>query len=60
LNSIEKLDCIFCGNFNGIIAYVQEIAALIEQYWCPVKHVGMLTKTCAHCHKFIEFDYAES
>jgi len=60
LNSIEKLSCIFCGNFNGIIAYAQEIAARTEQYWCLVKHVGKLTKTCVHYYKFIECDDAES
>jgi hypothetical protein len=60
LNSIEKLNCIFCGYFTGVIAYVQEIAARTEQYWCPVKHARKLAKTHAHYHKFIEYGDAES
>jgi hypothetical protein len=38
LNWIEKINCYYCGYFNGLIAYVQEIAARTEQYWCPIKH----------------------
>jgi len=38
LNLLEKLNCIYCGYFNGLIAYVTEIAARTEQYWCPIKH----------------------
>ena len=60
LNPIEKLNCIFCGYFNGVIAYVQEIAARTEQYWCPVKHARKLAKTHAHYHKFIEYGDVES
>ncbi len=38
LNSIEKLNCMYCGYVNGLIAYVREIIARTEQYWCPIKH----------------------
>jgi len=39
LNLIEKLNCVYCGYFNGLIAYVQEIAARTEQYWqVKVRH----------------------
>ncbi len=38
LNSIEKLNCIYCGYVNGLIAYSREIVARTEQYWCPIKH----------------------
>lgn len=34
LNLIEKLNCLYCGYFNGLIAYIQEIAARSEQYSC--------------------------
>ena len=30
LNPVEKMNCIYCGYFNGLIAYVQEIAARTE------------------------------
>ncbi len=35
----EKLSCLFCGYFNGLLAYSKEIAARTEQYWCPIKHL---------------------
>jgi len=38
LNIIERINCDFCGYANGLIAYVSEIAARTEQYWCPIKH----------------------
>jgi len=60
LNTIGKLNCIFCGYFNGVIAYVQEIAARTEQYWCPVKHARKRAKTHAHYHKSVEYGGTES
>jgi hypothetical protein len=38
LNLIEKINCVYCGYGNGVIAYVREIAARTERYWCPIKH----------------------
>jgi hypothetical protein len=38
LNGVEKLNCTYCGYVNGLISYIQEIAARTEQYWCPIKH----------------------
>ena len=38
LNPIQKLNCVFCGYGNGVIAYAREITARTEQYWCPIKH----------------------
>ena len=38
LNFIEKLDCLYCSYGIGLIAYVQEITARTEQYFCPIKH----------------------
>ena len=55
LNPIEKLNCIYCGYFNGLIAYVQEIAARTEQYWCPIKHARKLAMIHSRYHKFIEY-----
>jgi hypothetical protein len=31
------VNCVYCGYFNGLIAYVQEIAARTEQFWLPHK-----------------------
>jgi hypothetical protein len=38
LNALEKLNCAYCSYANGVTAYVREIAARMEQYWCPIKH----------------------
>jgi hypothetical protein len=38
LNAIEKINCLYCSYVNGLIAYVHEIAARTEQYWCPIRH----------------------
>lgn len=38
LNGIEKLNCLYCGYGNGVIAFVTEIISRTEQYWCPIKH----------------------
>ena len=55
LNLLEKMNCVFCGYFNGLIAYVQEIAARTEQYWCPIKHARKLSAIHSRYHKFIEY-----
>lgn len=55
LNPIEKLNCVYCGYFNGLIAYVQEIAARTEQYWCPIKHARKLNAIHNRYHNFLEY-----
>ena len=55
LNAIEKLNCYYCGYFNGLIAYVQEIAARTEQYWCPIKHARKMRSLHSRYGKFIEY-----
>lgn len=55
LNAIEKINCVYCGYFNGVIAYVQEIAARTEQYWCPIKHARKIISMHSRYHKFLEY-----
>jgi len=38
LNGPQKLNCLYCGYANGVLAYAREIAGRTEQYWCPIKH----------------------
>lgn len=38
LNGIQKLNCLYCGYGNGVVAYVGEVSARTEKYWCPIKH----------------------
>ena len=35
LNIIEKVNCEYCGYFNGLMAYAQEIGGRSEQYCAP-------------------------
>lgn len=55
LNVIEKLNCMYCGYFNGLMAYVGEIAGRTEQYWCPIKHARQLRRTHGRYDRFVEF-----
>ena len=55
LNWIEKVNCVYCSYFNGLIAWVQEIAARTEQYWCPIKHARKLSAIHSRYHKFLAY-----
>ena len=59
LNPIEKLNCFYCEYFNGVIAYIQEIAARTEQFWCPIKHARKLKTIHNRYHKFLEYGDCE-
>lgn len=60
LNLIEKINCLYCGYFNGLIAYVQEIAARTEQYWCPIKHARRTGALHSRYHHFLEYGDAQA
>ncbi|KLU05571.1 hypothetical protein RISK_002203 [Rhodopirellula islandica] len=53
LNVIEKLNCVYCGYGNGVLAYASEISSRTEQYWCPIKHAklgkGCHSRQCLFC-----------
>ncbi len=38
LNFLQKLGCVYCGYANGLLAYLVEIAARTERYWCAIRH----------------------
>ncbi|MDH4317560.1 MAG: hypothetical protein OEV64_04145 [Desulfobulbaceae bacterium] len=59
LNLIEKINCMYCGYFNGLIAYVQEIAARTEQYWCPIKHARKIRTIHSRYKMFFEYGDGE-
>ncbi len=60
LNSIEKLNCTYCGYINGLVAYSREIVARTEQYWCPIKHAHKVLGTHDRYAQFAEFGDAEA
>lgn len=59
LNGIEKLNCVYCGYANGLIAYVREVAGRTEQYWCPIKHAIRTRSAHARYRKFVDYGDAD-
>jgi hypothetical protein len=55
LNAIEKINCMYCGYFNGLVAYVREIVARTEQYWCPIKHAHKIRSMHSRYKYFFEY-----
>lgn len=63
LNPIEKINCMYCSYFNGLMQYASAIAGRSELYFCPIKHA----KKIAYAHKYYyaffaygdEVDYQE-
>jgi len=48
LNPIEKINCLYCSYFNGLMHYAAEISAKTELYFCPIKHA----KKVAYKHRY--------
>jgi len=59
LNSIEKLNCIYCGYGNGVSAYAREIIAMTEQYWCPIRHARRVPGAHERYPHFFDYGDAE-
>jgi hypothetical protein len=59
LNAIEKVNCVYCGYANGVLAYVREVAARTEQYWCPIRHATRVMAPHTHYSDFVDYGDAE-
>ena len=59
LNWMEKLNCIYCGYFNGLMGYLREVAARTEQYWCPIRHARPLKSVHGRYRHFFEYGDAQ-
>lgn len=59
LNVVQKLNCEYCSYANGLIAYVQEVAARTEQYWCPIKHAIRVKAHHPRYRSFVEYGDAK-
>mgnify|MGYP000120537569 CR=1 FL=1 len=60
LNSVQKLNCVYCGYVNGLIAYVGEIAGRTEAYWCPIKHAARVKGRHRHYDGFMDYGDGET
>jgi len=62
LNFFEKFHCNYCGYASGLVAYVYEILARTEQYFCPIKHARRILGTHSRYRRFLNYgeaaDYA--
>ncbi|MDD5250679.1 MAG: hypothetical protein PHY45_17005 [Rhodocyclaceae bacterium] len=63
LNFIEKFHCTYCAYGSGLIAYVGEIVARTEEYFCPIKHARKIVGSHARYARFLAYgeaaDYEE-
>lgn len=55
LNIIEKLNCIYCGYADGLLAYTRQILSRTEMYWCPIKHARKVLDPHRRYAKFSDF-----
>lgn len=60
LNAIEKLNCVYCGYANGVVAFTSEVAGRTEQYWCPIKHAARAAGTHSRYDEFLDYGDAHA
>lgn len=59
LNWFEKLNCLYCDYFNGLVSYAREIGGRTERHWCPIKHAIKRQHEHAHYAKFFDESSAD-
>ncbi|MEI2677926.1 MAG: hypothetical protein V9G29_08830 [Burkholderiaceae bacterium] len=59
LNFIEKFHCTYCEYGNGLMAYMREILARTEEYFCPIKHARKVIGTHARYRRFLDYGDAD-
>ena len=52
LNFIEKFHCTYCEYGNGLVAYMREILARRQPYFCPIKHAHKILGTHTQDKRF--------
>lgn len=55
LNFIEKFHCTYCAYGTGLVAYIGEIIARTEQYFCPIKHARKALGTHSRYAHFLDY-----
>ena len=59
LNPLEKLNCVYCGYANGVIALAREVASRTEEYWCPIKHSRPVAAPHSRYVNFVDYGDAK-
>jgi len=60
LNTLEKINCLYCSYVNGLIGYAREVASRTEQYFCPIRHARKQLGTHGRYYLFTDYGDAES
>ena len=55
LNPIEKLNCLYCSYFNGLMLYGSAIAGRTELYFCPIKHAKKVVSQHMYYDQFLSY-----
>lgn len=55
LNVFDKLHCTYCAYGAGLVAYISEIIARTEQYFCPIKHARKVLGSHARYAYFLDY-----
>ena len=55
LNFIEKFHCTYCAYGSGLVAYVGEIVARTEEYFCPIKHARKVLGMHTRYARFLDY-----
>lgn len=58
LNSLERINCVYCSYVNGLLAYATEVAGRTEQHWCPIKHASRIRAPHSRYSHFFEYGNA--
>jgi hypothetical protein len=59
LNSLERINCVYCSYANGLLAYATEVAARTEQHWCPIKHARRIRAPHSRYSHFFDYGNAD-
>ena len=60
LNTIERLNCLYCSYGNGLLAWAKEVGGRTEQFWCPIKHAHRIAAPHERYKEFFDYGDAES
>jgi hypothetical protein len=60
LNPLEKLNCVYCSYFNGLINYTAAVAARTELYFCPIRHAKKIAYVHEHYYEFLPYGDANA
>jgi hypothetical protein len=59
LNIIERMNCMYCGYVDGLLAYSRQILSRTETYWCPIKHARKVLDPHRRYARFTDFGVGE-